>query len=124
MRHDILGDMIEADAALLKKIDREVKGTRPRAADVEEALKHVSKQFQLWDVTREVRKDEAARFEKIEGLPGPAIDAAGPRFEQVLFESTRAIAQFVAASSQAKKAFTGFRALKRIVLRKPYKPAG
>lgn len=116
--------MIEADEALLKKIDREVKGVRTRGDDVEEALKHVSKQFQLWDVTREVRKDDdVARLEPIEGLPGPAIEAAGPKAEQVLMESTRALAQFVAASSQAKKAFTGFRALKRVVLRKPYKPA-
>ncbi|HVY61344.1 MAG TPA: hypothetical protein VHF22_06805 [Planctomycetota bacterium] len=115
--------MIEADEALLARIERTPKDTRGRDAEVEEALGHISKQFQLWDVKREVLKGERPELEPVQAGER-AIDAAGPRFEVVLFEATRAMAQVVAASAQAKKAFTAFRALKRVALRKPYKPAG
>jgi hypothetical protein len=120
----MLRDMIEADERLLARVNRAPKGERAQPSEVGDALKTCSKQFQLWDVKREELDAERPKGEPVleAGAPRP-IEAAGPKFERVLSESTHAMTQFVAASVVARKAFVGLRALKRQALRKPYKPS-
>ena len=63
---------------------------------------------------------------KREPLPGERhpISAAGPKMDKFIAESTHTVAKFVPASTLAGKGFLGLRALKRVALGKPYKPAG
>lgn len=106
------------DARLLERTDRTPKGVRGRPAEVDGALENCSKQLQLMDIERQV-------FELARGVPERIartrpIESAGPGSERVLAEATHALAKFAPASALAKKAFVGFRALKKIALRQPY----
>lgn len=112
------------DGALLNRLERrEVKARREQPPEVSEALGHVSKQFQLWNIRRQEVEVEEVRREPVEVAHDP-MGALGPGSRRTLAEATRALAGFVPASALAKKGFVGFRALKRLVLGRPYKPAG
>lgn len=122
-----------AEQALLRRLGLEPRAARERPADLAEALDHCSRQFQLWEVQREVIDDAAAGRVKREPVVPPrgSSDSAAKGLMDLLpsslgataGEATRALARFAGASVLARKGFTGYRALRRLALTKPYKPA-
>ncbi len=112
------------DKLLLQRLGREVRsGAFARPDAVTDALAHCSKQVQLWNIERRelevghVKRERAAGWE----WTAPAGEAAKSAFAMVVDDGTRAMRAFVGASVMAKKGFLGFRALKRVAVRKPYK---
>jgi hypothetical protein len=113
----------EADPGLLDRASREPRRSREQPADVGGALANCSKQFQLWDVDREVFEPAFPRLEPLE-RPRP-LDALGEGFgfTAVAADCTREVARFVPGSALAGKGYAAFRALRKIALRRPYKTA-
>jgi hypothetical protein len=111
--------LASVDAELLARVNHVPGSVRKTPEAVTAALGHCSKQFQLWDVKREEISLPRVKGERIERQH--PIQAAGEKFEKVLAEATHAMTRFSSSSELAKKGFTGYRALKRVALNRPYK---
>lgn len=106
---------------LLRRAEREIKRVREVVPEVEASLESPSKQFQLWDVEREVLEVGHVKREPID-LQRAARALAPPPEEERAQAPSRALARFVPASALARRGFAGFKALRRTALGKPYKP--
>jgi hypothetical protein len=114
------------DEALLRRVLRDPVEGAGQPADVSQALEQAGKQFQLWNIRRqEIEPSDlaAVKRERIERID-PVAASSSSEVKNVLAEATKALSKFVPASALAKKGFTGFKALKRVVINKPYKQGG
>jgi hypothetical protein len=88
--------------------------------DVAGALRNASKQFQLWEVAREVASGTVTKTPLSIPRAAREFEAArtpAPRRP----EMTEALVRFEPASAAATRAWRGFRALLRSALTKPYR---
>lgn len=112
------------DPSFARRVDRDRLRARARPPDIEDALQHPSKQFQLWEVDRPALDDvEKVAKERIDfprfRTEAPPLPGVGRRRAAGSDE----MARILTASAIAAKAFRGFRALLRTTLAKPFRPA-
>ena len=111
---------LSIDPAMAKRIERSNVRDRSRPAAVDDALSRASKQFQLWDVERQVAPADKAGRIPVE-FPRFRKEAPPSSLTLPRLRSSAAFAQSILASASAKKAFRGFRALIRQVFTKPFR---
>lgn len=111
-------DASAIDPRLVERLDRLKTRAQGQPADVEGALRTASKQFQLWDSTREEYVPPADR-ERV-AIPR-AFRELGPKVALARPEATAELIALKLASAAAHRAFRGFRALLRSVLGQPFR---
>lgn len=109
---------VDFDRKLIEKLSRGAGRTRA-APDLSGPLGECSKQFQLWDVLREELDLIPARLDRIERAR--PLEAAGPGFQAIAADCTKEFVRLAPASELARRGYDTFRAMKRLVLKKPYK---